>query len=349
MGVNIESLDTPPTPEEQAWLDSLSEEEKEIPVIEASDDEVSTVAEDIAGNVFLEAEDEHVEGEDDESDDEKTEEQLAAEAAKTVEDALKVEDDKLTEAETLEALSDELILVNAALEDAAAKVDEASDDLTAKMTALEELAEALDDGLIGDGKYNLEKVKLEAEIAKLTATVDKAAAIKAENEAKAADLSKQVEAAEQQQEQVIAKLQKEWVDDTANFLALPENAIFAKDPEAEKTIAEMVGVIHKRAVAKGITLSNNEVLAQARAAAKVLYPAIPDSSNKPIVKKEGVQVKPKHKPEPPITLGGVEKAVDNDTSGKDPLERIDRAPRDTRNKAYRNMSKQERDAYLGLA
>jgi len=345
MGVNIESLDTPPTPEEQAWLDSLSEEEKEIPVIEASDDEVSTVAEDIAGNVFLEGEDEHIEGEDDEADDEKTEEQLAAEAAKTVEDA-PGDDSKL---QNLEALSDELILVNAALEDAAAKVDEASDDLTAKMTALEELAEALDDGLIGDGKYNLEKVKLEAEIVKLTATVDKAAAIKAENEAKVADLSKQVEAAEQQQEQVIAKLQKEWVDDTANFLALPENAIFAKDPEAEKTIAEMVGVIHKRAVAKGITLSNNEVLAQARAAAKVLYPAIPDSSNKPIVKKEGVQVKPKHKPEPPITLGGVEKAVDNDTSGKDPLERIDRAPRDTRNKAYRNMSKQERDAYLGLA
>lgn len=345
MGVNIESLDTPPTPEEQAWLDSLSEEEKEIPVIEASDDEVSTVAEDIAGNVFLEAEDEHIEGEDDETATEKTEEQLAAEAAKTVEDA-PGDDSKL---QNLEALSDELILVNAALEDAAAKVDEASDDLTAKMTALEELAEALDDGLIGDGKYNLEKVKLEAEIAKLTAAVDKAAAIKAENEVKAADLSKQVEAAEQQQEQVIAKLQKEWVDDTANFLALPENAIFAKDPEAEKTIAEMVGVIHKRAVAKGITLSNNEVLAQARAAAKVLYPAIPDSSNKPIVKKEGVQVKPKHKPEPPITLGGVEKAVDNDTSGKDPLERIDRAPRDTRNKAYRNMSKQERDAYLGLA
>lgn len=338
MGVNIESLDTPPTPEEQAWLDSLSEEEKEIPVIEASDDEVSTVAEDIAGNVFLEAED-------DEADTEKTEEQLAAEAAKTVEDA-PGDDSKL---QNLEALSDELILVNAALEDAAAKVDEASDDLTAKMTALEELAEALDDGLIGDGKYNLEKVKLEAEIVKLTATVDKAAAIKAENEAKVADLSKQVEAAEQQQEQVIAKLQKEWVDDTATFLALPENAIFAKDPEAEKTIAEMVGVIHKRAVAKGITLSNNEVLAQARAAAKVLYPAIPDSTNKPIVKKEGVQVKPKHKPEPPITLGGVEKAVDNDTSGKDPLERIDRAPRDTRNKAYRNMSKQERDAYLGLA
>ena len=347
MGVNIESLDTPPTPEEQAWLDSLSEEEKEIPVIEASDDEVSTVAEDIAGNVFLEAEDEHIEGEDDDTATEKTEEQLAAEAeaAKTVEDA-PGDDSKL---QNLEALSDELILVNAALEDAAAKVDEASDDLTAKMTKLEELAEALDDGLIGDGKYNLEKVKLEAEIAKLTAAVDKAAAIKAENEVKAADLSKQVEAAEQQQEQVIAKLQKEWVDDTANFLALPENAIFAKDPEAEKTIAEMVGVIHKRAVAKGITLSNNEVLAQARAAAKVLYPAIPDSSNKPIVKKEGVQVKPKHKPEPPITLGGVEKAVDNDTSGKDPLERIDRAPRDTRNKAYRNMSKQERDAYLGLA
>ena len=347
MGVNIESLDTPPTPEEQAWLDSLSEEEKEIPVIEASDDEVSTVAEDIAGNVFLEAEDEHIEGEDDEAATKKTEEQLAAEAeaAKTNEDA-PGDDSKL---QNLEALSDELILVNAALEDAAAKVDEASDDLTAKMTALGELAEALDDGLIGDGKYNLEKVKLEAEIAKLTAAVDKAAAIKAENEAKAADLSKQVEAAEQQQEQVIAKLQKEWVDDTANFLALPENAIFAKDPEAEKTIAEMVGVIHKRAVAKGITLSNNEVLAQARAAAKVLYPAIPDSSNKPIVKKEGVQVKPKHKPEPPITLGGVEKAVDNDTSGKDPLERIDRAPRDTRNKAYRNMSKQERDAYLGLA
>jgi len=345
MGVNIESLDTPPTPEEQAWLDSLSEEEKEIPVIEASDDEVSTVAEDIAGNVFLEAEDEHVEAEDDEAATEKTEEQLAAEAAKTVEDA-PGDDSKL---QNLEALSDELILVNAALEDAAAKVDEASDDLTAKMTALEELAEALDDGLIGDGKYNLEKVKLEAEIAKLTATVDKAAAIKAENEAKAADLSKQVEAAEQQQEQVIAKLQKEWVDDTATFLALPENAIFAQDPEAEKAIADMVGVIHKRAVAKGITLSNNEVLAQARAAAKVIYPAIPDSTNKPVVKKEGVQVKPKHKPEPPITLGGVEKAVDNDTSGKDPLERIDRAPREVRQKAYRDMSPREKEIYLGFA
>lgn len=348
MGVNIESLDTPPTPEEQAWLDSLSEEEKEVPVIEASDDEVSTTAEDIAGNVFLElGDEENAEEHDDDTDPIKAEEEAAAAEAKP-DDKLLDDANKLPEGESLEALNDELTLINAAIEDAAAKVDEVSDDLTAKMKALEELAEALDDGLIGDGKYNLEKVKLETEIAKLNTAVDKAASVKAENEAKAAEINKKVEVAQQHQEQEVAKLQQVWVDDTIAFMSLPENAIFAQDPEAEKAIADMVGVIHKRAVAKGITLSNNEVLAQARAAAKVIYPDIPDSTNKPVVKKEGVQVKPKHKPEPPITLGGVEKAVDNDTSGKDPLERIDRAPRDTRNKAYRNMTKQERDIYLGL-
>lgn len=343
MGVQIESLDIPPSPEEQAWLDSLNEEEKEVPVAEATDDEVSNIADDIAGNVFVDGEgEEATEEEDDTADTE------ATDTATKIDDAAATTVEELPEGETIEALADELILVNAVLEEASDKIDELSDALTEKLTKLEELAEALDDGLIGDGKYNLEKVKLETEINKLNTAIDKETAAKSEVETKAADLNKKVELAEQAQEQQVAKLQQEWVDDTAKFLTLPENAIFAKDPEAEKAIADMVGVIHRRAVSKGITLSNADVLSQARAAARVIYPDIPEPTTKPPVTKAGVSVKPK-KPAPPVTLGGADKAVDNDTSQVDPIERIDRAPREARHKAYRDMSRKEKDVYLGLA
>ena len=343
MGVQIESLDIPPSAEEQAWLDSLNEEEKEVPVVEATDDEVSNVADDIAGNVFVDGEGEEATEEDDTADTE------ATATATKIDDAAAATVDELPEGETLEVLGDELVLVNAVLEEASDKIDELSDTLTEKLTKLEELAEALDDGIIGDGKYNLERVKLEAEIAKLNAVIDKETAAKSEVETKVADLNKKVEVAEKAQEQQVAALQQAWVDDTASFLTLPENAIFAQDPEAEKAIADMVSVIHNRAIAKGIVLSNADVLSQARAAARVIYPSIPESITKPPVTKEGVSVKPKNKPAPPVTLGGVDKAVDNDTSQVDPIERIDRAPREARQKAYRDMSKKERDTYLGLA
>jgi chromosome segregation ATPase len=349
MGVQIESLDIPPSPEEQAWLDSLNEEEKEVPVTEATDDEVSNIADDIAGNVFVDGEEVIEEDDTTATIAEKTAEELAAETATKIDDEVVKVVDPLPEGETLETLGDELVLVNASLEESSGKIDTLSDSLTEKLTKLEELAEALDDGVIGDGKYNLERVKLESEIAKLNTAIDKETAAKAEVETKAADLNKKVELAEQAQEQQVAKLQQEWVDDTAKFLTLPENAIFAKDPEAEKAIADMVGVIHRRAVSKGITLSNADVLSQARAAARVIYPDIPEPTIKPPVTKADVSVKPKHKPAPPVTLGGADKAVDNDTSGVDPLERIDRAPREARQKAYRDMSQKEKDIYLGLA
>jgi chromosome segregation ATPase len=348
MGVQIESLDTPPSAEEQAWLDSLNEEEKEVTVVEATDDEVSNVADDIAGNVFVDGEEVIEEDDTTATIKEKTAEELAAETATKIDDAASATVEELPECETIEALADELVLVNAELKESSDKIDELSDKLTEKLTKLEELAEALDDGIIGDGKYNLERVKLEAEIAKLNTVIDKETAAKSEIETKAADLNKKVELAEQAQEQQVAKLQQEWVDDTAAFLTLPENAIFAKDPEAEKAIADMVGVIHRRAVAKGITLSNADVLSQARAAARVIYPSIPEPTTKAHITKEGVSVKPK-KPAPPVTLGGADKAVDNDTSQVDPIERIDRAPREARHKAYRNMTRKEKDVYLGLA
>jgi chromosome segregation ATPase len=349
MGVNIDSLDTPVTEAEQAWLDSLSEEEKEVPVVEATDDEISNVTDDIAGNVFVDGDGEEAIEEDDTTATEKTAEELAAETATIIDDKpAPAIVNELPEGETLEALGDELVLVNASLEEAKTKIDTLSAALTEKMTKLEELAEALDDGVIGDGKYNLEKVKLESEIAKLNTAIDKATDAKADSEVKAADLNKKVEVAENHQAKQVEALQKAWIDDTASFLTLPENAIFAKDPEAEKAIADMVGVIHRRAVAKGVTLSNADVLNQARAAARVIYPDIPEPTAKSAVTKKDVPIKPKHKPEPPVTLGGVNKAVDNDTSGQDPLERIDRAPREARNKAYRDMNPKERASYLGL-
>lgn len=347
MGVQIESLDIPPSPEEQAWLDSLNEEEKEVPVAEAADDEVSNIADDIAGNVFVDGEEVIEEDDTTATITEKTAKELSAETETKIDDAAATVEE-LPEGKTIEALADELVLVNAALEEANDKIDTLSDALTEKMTKLEELAEALDDGLIGEGKYNLEKVKLETEINKLNTAIDKETSAKADVETKAADLNKKVELAEQAQEQQVAKLQQEWVDDTAKFLTLPENAIFAKDPEAEKAIADMVVVIHRRAVSKGITLSNADVLSQARAAARVIYPDIPEPTTKPPVTKAGVSVKPK-KPAPPVTLGGADKAVDNDTSQVDPIERIDRAPREARHKAYRDMSRKEKDVYLGLA
>lgn len=206
--------------------------------------------------------------------------------------------------------------------------------LKAAEKALVDLAIKMDDGELGQAEYEVQKAGLGEAVTEAKAKVKQLkdaqhenqrlledAADKVDTVAKAADERKQAA------EEAEAQGQQQWIADCQSFLDKPENTIFKDNLERQEDLSECVRTVIQRITHKGQTLSNAEILTQARKMAAALYDDIP------AVKEEKATAKKPAPVELPVTLGRFNAAGAGTVSNNDFAD-------------FDKMSPAERDAAL---
>lgn len=210
------------------------------------------------------------------------------------------------------------------------------DSLSAKETELAELAKQLDDGDLGQGEYDLAKTKLVEGINELKSQVKALQTEESSNKKLLEDTAVKVDelAKVTQQREVTAKAaaeqsQVQWDNDCNAFLAKPENKIFADDKDKLDELAGFVTVINQRNANKGVQLTNDELLNQARRAVAALH--------------DDVHIPTKAKPAPqlPRTLGAISAAANPTVSAADDFPDLESMSPQERDQAMMSMSREQ--------
>jgi len=260
-------------------------------------------------------------------------------ARKTAEDAAKAattEAQSAAEAEAAEQkLYADLLAINDKQEELKEAAQAAAKELEAKEKELAELAKTFDAGDLGQAEFDIQKTKvneaineLKAQSKQLKDSQDENGRLLAETAVKVDEVSKAATERKKASDDEEAKGQQQWNADCNEFLSKKENEVFAKDTDLLDELAGFVTTISQRAINKGITLSNADVLAQARKAVAALHDDIP-AEEKP-------KTTPAKKEQPtiPPTLGRFSAAATPNVNVDDPFS------------AFEKLSPAERDAAL---
>lgn len=213
------------------------------------------------------------------------------------------------------------------------KIQEKQDRVIAILDELETLAEQLDGGELGQGKYDTAKMKLERELQGIDTQISQYVSQKN-------TISQQ---AETYQTKAQNDFEQRWQAEVNTFLKQPENDVFNTNPQLSDMFDKTLEGMQNAGLLADLTMPQVLAAVRAQVGLRVQLPALPAASQQQ--QKPAKSSTQRNQPEIPPNLSQIPAVATNDTAESE-FSYLDDLTGIERDKAFAKLTPAQKERYL---